>query len=160
MYFATQEICEAAGLPAYEISNHAAPGNESRHNLIYWRGGDYIGVGPGAHGRVTVSEKRLAIDTPLQPGKWLKQVEDTGNGDATRTVTPAADRAAEYLMMGLRVRAGLSLSRHHNIGGIPIDHNKINALVDIGAIEVNGDNLRATKMGRPILNAVIRELLP
>lgn len=160
MYFATQEICDAAGLPAYEISNHAKPGAESKHNLIYWRGGDYIGVGPGAHGRLTHADQRMAIDTALQPGKWLSQVEDSGNGDATRSLLSAQDRAAEYLMMGLRLSEGISPKRYKNLSGNPILHKNINNLLELELIEYSPDTLRATDKGRPILNALIRELLP
>ena len=159
MYFATQEICESAGLPAYEISNHAAPGAESRHNMIYWRGGDYVGVGPGAHGRLTLDGQRLAIDTALQPGKWLAQTEATGNGDLSRTPVDAEDRAAEYLMMGLRLSEGISLSRYQSLAGIRIDSNKINMLRDLSLLEIDGDALRATAQGRPVLNGLLRELL-
>ncbi|MGR3661125.1 MAG: radical SAM family heme chaperone HemW [Paracoccaceae bacterium] len=160
MYFTTQEICEAAGLPAYEVSNHAAVGAESRHNLIYWQGGDYVGVGPGAHGRLTLNGRRFAIDTPLQPGKWLSQVETTGNGDADRTILTAEDQAAEYLMMGLRLREGISLTRHTEMAGEPVSLHKINMLQDLQLIDQSDGRLFATDKGRPILNALIRELLP
>ena len=160
MYFATQELCAKAGLPAYEVSNHAAPGAHSRHNLIYWQGGDYAGIGPGAHGRLTLNGTRFASDTPLTPGAWLKQVETVGNGENPRTALPGSEQAAEYLMMGLRISEGISLSRHKAMTDQPIDSNVINGLSDDGFIEMRGDALRVTAKGRPVLNAVIRALLP
>jgi len=160
MYFATQELCAGAGLPAYEVSNHAAPGARSRHNLIYWQGGDYAGIGPGAHGRLTLNGTRFATDTPLAPGAWLKQVEEMGNGENPRAALPGSEQAAEYLMMGLRIREGISLSRHRKMAGVPIDNNIINGLDEDGFVETSGDNLRVTAKGRPVLNAVIRALLP
>lgn len=160
MYFATQDICGEAGLPAYEVSNHAASGSQSRHNLIYWRGGDYLGIGPGAHGRLTKGGQRYQIDTALQPGKWLDQVETTGNGDLSRAAISPADRAVEYLMMGLRLSEGISLSRHQTMAGKPLAIIKINELQDISMIEISGDTLRVTPRGRPVLNAILRELMP
>lgn len=158
MYFATQELCEAAGLPAYEISNHARPGAESRHNLIYWRGGDYAGIGPGAHGRLTLDGTRLATDTPKAPLIWLQQVEKTGNGEAPRTNLTLKDQVSEYLMMGLRLREGIDLTQLAALGDINM--NKIKWLEEIGMIEKTGDTLRTTANGRPVLNAILTELLP
>lgn len=159
MYLATQEICEKAGLPAYEVSNHAAPGNESLHNLIYWRGGDYAGIGPGAHGRLTLGGRRFGTETPLLPTKWLENVETTGNGESQRTEISPGDQAIEYLMMGLRLRDGISLNRLNRLDQTAIDHNKINGLREIGMVDVSGDQLFATQTGRPVLNAIIRELM-
>ena len=160
MYFATQEICEQAGLPAYEISNHARKGAESLHNLIYWRGGDYVGIGPGAHGRLTLQGQRFAIDTPLSPVAWLEQVETTGSGDASKTLLSRADQASEYLMMGLRITAGISISRYSKMLGQGLDLEKIIELNELGMIYQNKDELSVTDKGRPVLNAIIRELLP
>ena len=151
MYFVTQELCAKAGLPAYEVSNHAAPGAHSRHNLIYWQGGDYAGIGPGAHGRLTLNGTRFASDTPLTPGAWLKQVETVGNGENPRTALPGSEQAAEYLMMGLRISEGISLARHQNMADDPLDNNIINGLADDGFVEVRGDALRVTAKGRPLL---------
>lgn len=160
LYFATQELCNAAGLPAYEVSNHAVPGTHSRHNLIYWQGGDYAGIGPGAHGRLTLNGTRFATDTPLTPGAWLKQVEKVGNGENPRAAVSGTEQAAEYLMMGLRIARGMSLSRHAAMGGTSINSNIIKQLRDSRFIETDGDTLRVTAKGRPVLNAVIRVLLP
>ncbi len=160
MYFATQEICETAGLPAYEVSNHAREGAESRHNLIYWRGGDYAGIGPGAHGRLTLEKGRYAVDTLLAPTKWLTQVETTGSGDKSRQLLSSKDQAAEYLMMGLRVYDGIDLTRYQGLLGQPVNPEKLSDLADLGMVLLTGDRLKATPAGRPVLNSVIRELLP
>ncbi|GGE55438.1 radical SAM family heme chaperone HemW [Actibacterium pelagium] len=158
MYFLTQEICDAAGLPAYEVSNHARPGSESRHNKIYWRYGDYAGIGPGAHGRLTFNGQRHAIDTALAPGKWLETVEKTGNGDQSCTPLTGFDQAGEYMMMGLRLRDGISVNRYESLLGQPIANTE--ELESLGMIEHSGDQLKTTDQGRAVLNAVIRELLP
>ncbi|MBK1634862.1 radical SAM family heme chaperone HemW [Rhodovulum adriaticum] len=160
LYAATQEICESAGLPPYEVSNHARPGAESRHNLVYWRSGDYAGIGPGAHGRLTLNGTRWATDTPLAPAQWLTRVTQTGSGESTRNALSAADHGVEYLLMGLRLAEGVSLSRYRGITGDPIEPNKINGLQGLGLLETDGDTLRATARGRSLLNAILRELLP
>jgi len=160
MYFATQEICATAGLPAYEISNHAREAAESRHNLIYWQAGDYGGIGPGAHGRLTLAQGRVATDTPLSPTQWLEQVEQTGSGEASRKTLSKSDQAGEYLMMGLRLTQGISMSRYQNIASAQLDDKKIKFLSELGMISRTDDTLAATARGRPVLNSIIRELLP
>ena len=159
MYLETQDICEAAGMPAYEISNHAADGAQSRHNLIYWRSGDYAGIGPGAHGRLTIDGQRLATDTPLPPGEWLERVEKSDNGENARVILSGADQADEYLMMGLRLSEGISLDRYEALNDSPLQINEINALQEISIIEIVAGKLRATQAGRPVLNSIISELL-
>ncbi len=158
MYNLTQEICDAAGLPAYEVSNHAAPSMESRHNQIYWRGGDYIGIGPGAHGRLTFGDTRWATEAPRAPGDWLKRVEAGQQGELPREVVPGAERALEYLMMGLRLTEGIDTDRYKILAGNRLDDNKIKYLDDIGMISRTPSKLSATPKGRLVLNAVIREL--
>lgn len=158
MYLATQEICEKAGLPAYEVSNHAQKDQESRHNLIYWRYGDYIGIGPGAHGRVTLGGLRYATDSLLAPGAWLKAAE-AGNGDNSRTILTGEDQAVEYLMMSLRLSEGSNIDRYQHLSGKTIDPDAVGSLVDLGLIEANETSIRATPKGRPVLNGVLRELL-
>ncbi|WP_411889473.1 radical SAM family heme chaperone HemW [Yoonia sp. SDW83-1] len=158
MYAVTQEMCDAAGLPGYEVSNHAAAGLESRHNLIYWRYGDYAGVGPGAHGRLTLGGERLATEAPLAPGAWLAQVRNGGNGDLQRVPLTMDEQQAEFLLMGLRLSEGISLDRF----GLSHDErfiNKINALIEISMLSMDDDHLRLTPQGRPVLNAVLRQLL-
>jgi oxygen-independent coproporphyrinogen-3 oxidase len=159
MYLETQDICEAAGMPAYEISNHAADGAQSRHNLIYWRSGDYAGIGPGAHGRLTIDGQRLATDTPLPPGEWLERVEKSDNGENARVILSGADQADEYLMMGLRLSEGISLDRYEALNDSPLQINEINALQEISIIEIVAGKLRATQAGRPVLNSIISEFL-
>ncbi|WP_170334291.1 radical SAM family heme chaperone HemW [Ruegeria arenilitoris] len=158
MYLATQEICGAHGLPAYEVSNHARPGAESQHNLIYWRYGDYVGIGPGAHGRITLNGRKLATETYLSPNAWLKAVEN-GSGEKERAALSSQDQANEYLMMGLRVAEGLNIDRFNALSKQPLPQNRLADLVELGMIEQTGGRLIATKDGRAVLNAVIRELL-
>ncbi|MGR3342170.1 MAG: radical SAM family heme chaperone HemW [Paracoccaceae bacterium] len=159
MYLATQDICQAAGMPAYEVSNHAVAGAESRHNLIYWRSGNYAGIGPGAHGRLTIDGQRMATDTPLSPSEWLERVEKTGNGENSRLPLSRADQAAEFLMMGLRLSEGISLDRYEALAGMPLQSCDIKVLQDLSLIEIDTGRLRVTQSGRPVLNAVIGELL-
>jgi len=159
MYFATQELCEAAGMPGYEISNHARDMAESRHNLIYWRGGDYIGIGPGAHGRLTDASGRHATETALAPLTWLIQVETTGTGTASTEVIAPADQAVEYLMMSLRLREGSSRSRFEALNGAGLPEGALAWLRDDGFLTVTKDRIAATDQGRPVLNAILRELL-
>lgn len=154
----TQEICDAAGMPGYEVSNHARRGSESLHNLIYWRAGDYAGIGPGAHGRLTLNGQRLATDTPKGPLEWLTQVERTGSGDQTASVLPLSDQAAEYLMMSLRLAEGSDINRFTALGG-RIRPSIIRDLTDLGLIECSSGRLRTTVSGRIVLNGVLRELL-
>ena len=158
MYVATQEICDAAGLEAYEVSNHAKPGSESRHNLIYWRYGDYIGIGPGAHGRLTLDGTKYATETELTPGKWLHSTE-AGTPAETRTIVPLKDQANEYLMMGLRVTDGIDLNRFTQLAGQPLNPERLSYLSDIGMVQHAKERLSVTPDGRMVLNSVIKELL-
>ncbi len=158
MYLATQDICDAHGLPAYEVSNHARPGAESRHNLIYWRYGDYVGIGPGAHGRVTLNGQKHATETYLNPDRWLKAATQ-GNGEKERTTLSPTDQAKEYLMMGMRVADGLDIDRYSRLSGLPLPSDALDHLTDIGMIRHQNGRLMATADGRAVLNAVIRELL-
>ncbi|WP_253913328.1 radical SAM family heme chaperone HemW [Pseudoruegeria sp. HB172150] len=159
MYFATQEIAEAHGLPAYETSNHARPGAESRHNLIYWRGGDWIGIGPGAHGRLSFDGARYGTDTELGPEAWLRQVEQTGSGERTRVPVPPQEQAVEYALMGLRLAEGIDLPRLHGYDPAALDEDGLTRLQDLDLLEIDGDTLRVTRAGRPLLNAILRDLL-
>lgn len=158
MWDVTQEETGKAGLPTYEISNHARPGAESRHNLIYWRGGDYVGIGPGAHGRLTLGGVRLATETPLQPGKWLSRVEETGSGEDLREPIGRQDQLVEYLMMGLRMSEGVGLSRLNALDGDKLSFN-IKNLIESGLLKMDHDRLWVTQRGRPILNSILREVL-
>ena len=160
MFDLTQELCEAAGMPAYEISNHAAPGAESRHNLIYWTGGDYVGIGPGAHGRVTLNGFRFATETPTDPAIWLRQVETAGCGESHRKALTRTEQLQEALMMGLRRSRGIDLSWLYRNFGYSGKSNAINKLEDSGMRDSGDGRLRATARGRPLLNAILREILP
>lgn len=160
MYFLTQELCESAGLPAYEVSNHAKSGEESRHNLIYWQAGDYIGVGPGAHGRITLGGSRYATESLLSPEAWLANTAAGGHGESARFRLASAEQAGEYLMMGLRMRDGLELGRLESMCPPYLNESKINDLEQFGLIERHNGMLRATREGRPLLNGILRELLP
>ena len=158
LYEVTQEVCEKAGLRAYEVSNHAKDGYESAHNLTYWRYQDYAGVGPGAHGRLTIDSVKYATETSLAPGRWLEDVETTGSGESLRSPLSTKDQWAERLLMGLRLSEGVDLD------GVllpPYDvfQNKINGLRDSGFVTFDGRTLRVTPLGRPVLNGVLRCLL-
>lgn len=160
MYLLTQDILTDAGMPAYEVSNHARADSESRHNLIYWRCGDYAGIGPGAHGRLTLGGRREATRAPSSPAAWLAQVETAGHGERPREALSAEDQAAEYLMMAMRLAEGLDMDRLADISGRSLPATTIGRLVDLGMVRCEGARLRATGAGRAVLNAVIRELLP
>ncbi|MDX8349181.1 radical SAM family heme chaperone HemW [Cognatiyoonia sp. IB215446] len=157
MYLATQDICSDAGFGAYEVSNHAGPGSESMHNLIYWRSGDYAGIGPGAHGRLTLDGQRYATETPLAPGAWMAQLQETGNGESLRSPLSEEDQFAEMMLMGLRLHEGVNLERF----GSSLDELRINInyLTDVGIVYTDNSHLRLTPKGRPVLNAVLRQLL-
>ena len=159
MYELTQDLCDAAGMPAYEVSNHARDGAHSRHNLIYWRYGDYIGIGPGAHGRITLGDHRYATETRLAPNAWLQDVA-AGNGEVLRTAVSSRDQGIEYVMMGLRLVDGISHQRYRTITGNDIDQTALDHLSEIQMIHVDGDRIRATRDGCAVLNSVIATLLP
>lgn len=158
MYDLTQDMMNYAGLPAYEISNHAADPDQSRHNLIYWRGGDYLGIGPGAHGRLTLDGQRYATHTPLAPGKWLDRVEENATGEAAREALGPSDQLNELLMMGLRMREGLGLDHLQALGFNP-NTPEMSTLRSNGMINLMQERITLTDQGRPILNAILRELL-
>jgi len=159
LYEVTQEMTAAAGLPAYEVSNHAAPGEESRHNLTYWRYGEYAGVGPGAHGRVLTDAGRLATATERQPERWAERIEAEGHGIAERTMLGASEQMDEALIMGLRLSEGLDLDRLQRIGSMRPRPAEIARLVALGLIEADGHRrLRATPRGRIVLNEVVLRL--
>ena len=160
LYEITQEMTGIAGLPAYEISNHARPGEQSRHNLLYWRYGTYAGVGPGAHGRLPVGGERLASETLRQPEAWLAQVERDGHGRNTLEPLTRDEQADELLLMGLRLGEGIDLTRLANVGHVAPSKETIAGLERLGLIELFADNrrLRASGPGRFVLNALVAEL--
>ena len=158
MYLATQDICDEAGMPAYEVSNHAQSGQESRHNQIYWRYGDYVGIGPGAHGRLTVDGKRVATETHMSPTLWLEAAE-RNQGESLRSLLSNEDQAVEYLMMSMRLSEGSSIERYQQLSGKPLPQSAIESLSDLGLIQFEDKQIKATQTGRPVLNGVLRELL-
>ena len=159
LYEITQDMTEAAGLPAYEISNHARPGEESRHNLVYWRYGDYIGVGPGAHGRETRAEGRFATISEKHPETWAALVNRTGSGMVESELLNADAQADELLLMGLRLAEGVDLDRLARIGKVRPARASIERLVDLGMMdEPSPARLRATRAGRFVTNELVRQL--
>ncbi len=159
LYDTTLEICARHGLPAYEISNHARPGGECRHNLVYWRGQEYAGIGPGAHGRIDIDGDRHATATEKRPESWLMRVEAAGNGVTTDDVLTSEERGDEYLLMGLRLAEGITLDRYETISGRRIDPARIDDLRRYGLIETTDHGrLRVTLAGFPVLDAVVADL--
>ena len=158
LYDLTQELTEKAGLPVYEISNHAAPGQESRHNLLYWRYGEYAGVGPGAHSRLAEAENRRALIAERHPETWREMVRAKGHGIVSDVIVPPADQASEYLLMGLRITEGIDMDRYAALAGREIDSSKLAGMKSMGLIKRHGQRLMATADGRKLLNAVIAEL--
>jgi oxygen-independent coproporphyrinogen-3 oxidase len=156
LYDITENICAGSGLRAYEVSNYARPGAESRHNLVYWRYGDYAGVGPGAHGRLTFDGRRMATEAERLPEKWLAAVEQRGNSIALTDVS--ADAAREHLLMGLRLAEGIDLDAYRARWKVAPSSSRITDLSESGLITVEGIHLRATARGRLVLNAVIAQL--
>ena len=159
MYAVTQELCAAAGMPAYEVSNHARPGAESRHNLVYWRYGDFAGIGPGAHGRLTFGGRRWATEALRAPEAWLAAVEDGRGGELGRTAVASADQAVEMAMMGLRLGEGTDLGRYAALAGAPMAADAIAELGALGLVRAGAGRLMATDAGRAVLDAVLRRLL-
>ena len=163
LFDATQAMCAAAGLPAYEISNHAAPGAESRHNLSYWRYGDYVGVGPGAHGRVRVAGQAFATRQWRSPERWLAAVEQHGHGGEAQEALDRTTRTEELLMMGLRLVEGVGAQRFQEVAGGDLNERlpppNLARLVDAGVIEMDSSALRITPRGRLLTSAITGEIV-
>ena len=158
MYEITQDVAEAAGFSGYEISNHARAGAESRHNSLYWRYGDYVGIGPGAHGRLTLSGQRYSTEAHRMPNMWLERALG-GNGDRERIALSREDQATEFLLMGMRLREGIDVKRFEGLAGRSLSYSSIENLLSLDMIEIEADQLRATDKGRMLLNAVLSSLL-
>ena len=154
MFELTQQLTAAAGFPAYETSNHAKPGAESRHNLIYWKSGDWAAIGPGAHGRLTIDGTRWATEAPKAPGAWLSAVAK-GEGQEARSMLSSKEREEERIMMGLRLIDGLHIDGDRYREKV----HEINRLSEHRLLELDSESLRLTEHGRPLLNAILRELL-
>ncbi|WP_417718753.1 radical SAM family heme chaperone HemW [Salipiger sp.] len=159
MFLATQEICEAHGRPAYEVSNHAPPGAESKHNLIYWRGGDYVGIGPGAHGRVTLDGIRHATEAWALPSVWMDRA-NAGSADKLRDRLDAAEILSEYVMMGLRVTDGIDLARVERLYPAGLPEQTLVELEELDLLWRKDGRLGVTTAGRMVLNRIVTELLP
>ncbi|MFE3835835.1 radical SAM family heme chaperone HemW [Pseudogemmobacter sonorensis] len=158
MYDLTRDLCAEAGLFDYEVSNYAVEGAESRHNLVYWRMGDYLGIGPGAHGRLTLDNTRYATNTHRNPEMWLKSQRERGHGEVSRETIDRPSQALEYLMMCLRLTEGLSLSRYAALNRKPPASDKLKELEAAGLILQEGDRLRATQAGRLLLNRLVLDI--
>jgi oxygen-independent coproporphyrinogen-3 oxidase len=158
-YELTQELTAEAGLPAYEISNHARPGQEGRHNLLYWRYGEYAGIGPGAHGRLMRNNQRHATAAEKLPFDWQKRVAAKGHGLVVDDVLTWEEQGDEFLVMGLRLKEGISPARFTALSGREISRRQIEALKGYGFVETlpNG-NIRVTDRGFPVLDAVVADL--
>ena len=159
MYTLTQEIMNNNRLPLYEVSNHAFPGEESRHNLIYWRGGDFIGIGPGAHGRYYEGPKRKATVMTKSPNKWLSQIDKVGHSAEPTTILSKSEEALEYLMMSARLVEGTDLKFLESLDLNLVKHKNIKSLIELGLILIKNERIILTPKGRPILNSVLSELI-
>ncbi|MBO9622277.1 MAG: coproporphyrinogen III oxidase [Sphingomonas sp.] len=155
LFEATRAITAAAGLPAYEISNHARPGAESRHNLTYWRYGDYAGVGPGAHGR----RGGMATLRRKKPENWITAIERNGHGIEREDALAPQEQAVEALLMGLRLGEGVDLAGIGALGALPLDEKALGQLVDQQLVARTGDRLIVTERGMPLLEAILREIV-
>src|SRR6202047_5341224 len=159
LYDVAQDVCAAHGLPAYEISNHARSGAECRHNLVYWRGDEYVGIGPGAHGRLDIDGTRHATATEKNPETWLTRVAARGHGIVTDEALTQEAVADEFLLMGLRLAEGVDPERYARLAGRALDPHRIAVLREEGAITVDeSGRLRVTQAGFPVLDAVVADL--
>ncbi|MBU2945033.1 radical SAM family heme chaperone HemW [Shimia thalassica] len=158
MYEMTEGICKEHGFEAYEVSNYAKPGYESRHNQIYWRYGDYAGIGPGAHARMTINGVKYAVENWRNPERWLSAVQD-GTGENVRDIVDPEGQSIEFLLMGLRLNEGIDLSRYEGLAGHKLNEAKVDALREMGMIYTENQRLKVKPKGRMVLNAVLSELL-
>ncbi|MEC9342490.1 MAG: coproporphyrinogen III oxidase, partial [Pseudomonadota bacterium] len=159
LYELTMQVTSGAGLPAYEISNHAAPGQECAHNLVYWRYGDYAGVGPGAHGRLTIDGAKWATATQTRPEDWWQAAMVDGHGMSDFTSLLPMEAADEMLLMGLRLREGVEMARFTALAGNPLDEKRIAFLEGEGFVErTDQGRLRATPAGFLVLDAIVADL--
>jgi len=159
MYFLTQNIMSDNSFNQYEISNHALTEEKSRHNLIYWRGGDFIGIGPGAHGRLSFDDKRWATVEIKTPQKWLNYVNKLGSGEESKTLISKSDEALEYLMMSTRLAEGCDIDVVSRLDTNLLKVNKIKELENLGFIYLEKNRLIPTPQGRVILNTLLSELI-
>lgn len=159
LYDVTQEICDKYGMPAYEVSNHAKPGDECRHNLLYWRYGEYAGIGPGAHGRLFTERGRRALSTERLPETWLDYVTRDGHGIVSDETLTGENEADEFLLMGLRLKEGIDPARFKRLRGRGFDAHRVKALAAEGLLETLLDgHMRVTREGFPVLDAIVADL--
>jgi putative oxygen-independent coproporphyrinogen III oxidase len=159
LFDATQEITQAHGLPAYEVSNHARPGGESQHNLVYWRYGEYAGIGPGAHGRLITPAGRRAQAAEKHPEMWLTQVESEGHGLIENELLTAEEQGDEFLLMGLRLAEGIDPERFKWLSGRELDQQQIDTLTADGFLVADETGrVRVTPAGFPLLDSVVADL--
>tara|TARA_Y100001970_G_scaffold287376_1_gene411878 strand:- start:5750 stop:6706 length:957 start_codon:yes stop_codon:yes gene_type:complete len=160
----TSEMTEKAGLSSYEVSNYAVSGHESRHNLTYWRGGEYVGIGPGAHGRIAINGTRKRTEQITLPENWMAAIKKQGHATRVFETISKKEHIIESLMMGMRVTCGIDRALFSQLTGVDladcIDLQRSQALVDAGLVEIDEAGIRATSMGRQLLNAVIEALIP
>lgn len=159
LYEITQNLTEDRGFHAYEVSNHAKTGEESRHNLVYWRGGDYVGVGPGAHGRFDVSTGRLATETHLGPSAWMRAVETKGNGECATAFLSMEEQALEYLLMSLRLAEGCDLNRLYELDRNVISNIKIKELEVSGHLICDQTSIAVPPKSKILLNSILGQLV-
>lgn len=159
MYFLTQNIMSDNGFNQYEISNHALTEEKSRHNLIYWRGGDFIGIGPGAHGRLSFDDKRWATVEIKMPQKWLNHVNKLGSGEESKTFISKSEEALEYLMMSTRLAEGCDIGVVSRLDSNLLKMNKIKDLEDLGFLYLEKNKLIPSPRGRVVLNTLLAELI-
>jgi oxygen-independent coproporphyrinogen-3 oxidase len=159
LFETTREICEKHGLPAYEISNHARPGAECRHNLVYWRYGEYAGIGPGAHARLVTATGRFALSTELSPEAWLARAEAEGHGVLEAERLSPETEGDEFLLMGLRLAEGIDPRRYTLLSGRSLDRRRIDDLLRDDFVEETPEGrLRVTREGFPVLDAIVADL--
>ncbi len=158
LFETTQSVLEGAGFHAYEVSNHArGDAARSRHNLVYWRGEDYVGVGPGAHGRLTLKGERHATLAASRPADYIARVAETGRGFVSDQALSPLEAAEERLLLGLRIEAGVAYGEVAALGLSP-DHAEVRHLVDLGLLVADPLRLRASPAGRLVLNALTERL--
>lgn len=159
LYNLTQIITREYGLYSYEISNHARLGSESLHNLTYWRYGDYVGIGPGAHSRVKVDSQRIAMSIEKHPENWVKMVEKNGHAIVEKEFLSSEQQADEFLMMGMRLREGIEVKDWERLAGRSLDIECERRLQEQGFIErINSSRLRCTQLGMVMLDAIVADL--
>jgi oxygen-independent coproporphyrinogen-3 oxidase len=156
---ATRELAEDRGFPAYEVSNHARPGGESRHNLVYWRYGEYAGTGPGAHGRLVTPRGRLAQACEKSPESWLSRVEAAGHGLVEDAALSREEQGDEFLLMGLRLAEGVDPRRYEALSGRGLDPERLGTMIEGGFLERDASGrIRVTAVGAPLLDSVVADV--